>query len=305
MEEMMNKLSKLINSLLMILWSALFALAANAGPDPQANTGPSIERGASTGSEPLGDHQSRECQLFRMLGGQLPPRCFPEFESWHQSFEDDTDSWVTSADPGLFGWCGEIERVDVNELMCVADEVRPLSGDSHAIVRHGECNAYWSELFPDGSGPGSSRPFNEGFPDGGYVSSLNIYLDPAWDEGAGFGYADSFQELDAEFPNFRYLFIPVARTETGLFVGEFQVTEAGWYTFSTVYSSKGNSLSADFVLSRHDWPLYSQSHDVTLISEDPVDSFRINNTSNGYIWFVYISPELDLAIDEEQMRAVR
>lgn len=301
----MNKLSKLINSLLVILWSALFALAANAGPDPQANTDPSIEKGASTGSEPLDHDQGRECTLIAMLGGQLPSRCLPEFENWRQSFEDDTDSWVTSADPGLFGWCGEIERVDVSELMCTADEVRPLSGDSHAIVRHGECNEYWSEAFPDGSGPGSSRPFNEGFPDGGYVSSLNIYLDPAWDEGAGFGYADSFQELDAEFPNFRYLFIPVARTETGLFVGEFQVTEAGWYTFSTVYSGKGNSLSADFVLSRHDWPLYSQSHDVTLVSEEPVDSFRINNTSNGYIWFVYISPGLDLAIDEEQMRAGR
>ncbi|WP_147316854.1 hypothetical protein [Wenzhouxiangella sp. 15190] len=303
----MNKLSKLINSLLVVLWSALFALAANAGPDPQANTSPLIEKGASTGYEPLGDHQNRECQLIRMLGGQLPPRCLPEFENWRQSFEDDTAGWVTSADPGPTGWCGEIERINISDLMCEADEIRPLSGDNHAIVRHGQCNDFFSETFPDGSGPASSlRLLNESFPEGGFTSSVNIYLDPGWAEGAEFGYADAFQDLDAEFPNFRYLFIPVARTETGLFVGEFQVTEAGWYTFSTVYSSgKGNHLSAEFVLSRHDWPLYSQSHDVTLLSEEPVDSFKTHNTSSAYIWFVYISPGLDLAIDEEQMRAGR
>lgn len=303
----MNKSSKLTNSLLVILWSTLFALAANADPVPNANTGSSSEKGASTGYE-LGQHQTPACIVLDMPGGPLPPHCLdpdPEFENWRQSFEDDTGGWVTRADPGETGWCGEIERVNISDLMCVADEIRPLSGDSHAIVRHGQCNEFWSGLIPDGSGPASSfRPLNESFPDGGYVSSLNIYLDPTWDEGAGFGYADAFQDLDAEFPNFRYLFVPVARTETGLFVGEFQVTEAGWYTFSTVYSGKGKRLSADFVLSRHDWPLYSQSHDVTLLSEETVDSFNIDNTSNAYIWFVYISQGLDLAIDEEQMRAV-
>ncbi len=306
----MNKWSKMINKLLVILWSTSFAFAASAGPAPQAHPDPSSGKATSAGYEALGQPQSRLCILLGMLGGALPPDCRepgPEFENWRQSFEDGTAGWVTSADPGLTGWCGEIERVNVTDLECEVDEIRPLSGDNHAVVRHGQCNDFFSEVFPDGSGPASSlRPLNESFPDGGFTSSVNIYLDPGWAEGAEFGYADAFQDLDAEFPNFRYLFVPVARTEVGLFVGEFQVTEAGWYTFSTVYSSgKGNRLSAEFVLSRHEWPLYSRNQDVTLISEESVDSFKYFNTSSAYIWFVYISDGLDLAIDEEQMRAAR
>lgn len=306
----MNKRSKRLNGLLIpaILWSALFALAAYAGPAPPADAGPSNKNDPQTGYAPLGQHQSRECRVIRMLGGPLPERCRepgPEFENWRQAFTSDTGGWATSADPGPSGWCGEIERVHVDELMCTVGEIRPLSGDTYAVIRHGECNEFYSDIFPDGSAPASAfRPHNESFPDGGFVSSLNIYLDPAWEEGAGFGYAEAFQVLDEDWPNFRYVFVPVARTEAGLFVEDFQVSEAGWYTFSTVFSSEGKSLRADFVLSRHGWPLHRHAHDTTMFSQQPVASFNIDNTSNAYIWFTHISEGLDLAIDEEQMRAV-
>lgn len=303
----MNKQSRLTGKLFVVIWCALFAMSALGASPPQPEGSPSGKNDASSGGyEPLGQHQTRECMTHRMLGGKLPPHCqaSAEFENWRQDFSLTTDGWVDKTDPGPTGWCGSIERVGVEDLTGADGEIRPLSGDNYAVIRHGECNETYKEPFPEGSAPASFvRPKNDHFPEGGYVSALHVHLDPDWAEGSDFGYAEAFQVLDDEWPNFRYLFVPVERNEDGLFVGEFEVTEAGWYTFSTIFTaSNSQNLSADFVLYRHGWPLYRQELDTTMISEEPVDSFDIDNVSNAYIWFTHISEGLELAIDEEQLR---
>lgn len=305
----MNIHTKPIRTMAVLSTCAVFALAANAAPPSQSDAGPSVRNETSGGGhEPLGVRYTRECVLIAMLGGKLPPRCLPEFENWRQDFSLGTDSWVDKSDPGPTGWCGEIERVGIEDLTGAAAEIRPLSGDDHAVVRHGECNEFFSEIFPNGSAPASAlRPHNDHLSEDGFVSALHVYLDPDWPEDSGFGYAESFQVLDEEFPNYRYTFMPVERNQDGLFVGTFEVTEAGWYTFSTISTAQKPSnreLSVDFVLSRHGWPLYRQAQEATFLTEEPVDSFKVNNVSNGYVWFVYINGGLDLAIDEEQMRAI-
>lgn len=307
----MNIRTNLIRTLAVLLICAPFALAGHAASPPQFDGEQSVRSDMSGGEhEPLGHHQTRECILLGMLGGNLPPHCVDtsEFEVWRQDFSLGTDGWADKTDAGEWGWCGEIEAAGIEDLIGAGDEVRPLSGEAYAVVRHDECNDFWSGTFPDGSAPASTlRPLNDHWPGGGYVSALHVYLDPNWPVGSGFGYAESFQALDVEFPNFRYVFMPVERNEDGLFVGAFEVTEAGWYTFSTFFTANepsGRELSADFVLSRHGWPLYQQAQEATFLTEEPIDSFEVSNVSNGYIWFVYISDGLDLAIDEEQMRTI-
>ncbi len=301
----MNIPTNSVRTLAVLLICAPFALAGNAALSAQSDVEPSLKNDTSSGgNEPLVRDLTHECWLIGWLGGNLPPHCMAEFEAWRQDFSQGNDGWVDNSDPGFTGWCGEIERVGIDDV----DEVRPLSSNAHAVIRHGECNEFYSEFFPDGSAPASSfRPFNDHLPEDGYVSAVHIHLDPDWPEGSGFGYTDSFQVLDEEFPNFRYLFMPVERNEDGLFVGAFEVTEAGWYTFSTIYTAEEPSnreLSVDFVLSRHGWSLYQQAQEATFLTEEPIDSFKVSNVSNGYIWFVYISDGLDLAIDEEQMRTI-
>ena len=289
--------AKTTGTLTALLTCAVVALGTSAG-------GGAMAKGQS-GYEPMGQHQTRECVLLRMLGGRLPPRCqvAEVFEHWRQDFSLGTDGWVDQSDAGPTGWCGSIERVGNEDLTGADDEIRPLSGDGYAVIRHGQCNDFYSEAIPDGSAPASAlRPHNEHLPDGGFVSALHIYLDPDWSEGSGFGYVDSFQVLDEEWPNFRYVFVPVQRNEDGLFVGTHEVTEAGWYQFSTIFTPSNRDLSAEFVLYRHGWPLHKQSLDMTFITEERLDSFNINNVSNAYIWFAYISGGLDLAIDEEHLR---
>ncbi len=287
--------TKLIGTLAVLSMCTVFPLTASA-----EGSGNGAE---SADYEPMGQHQTRECILRGMLGDQLPPHCKAEFEVWRQDFTLDTDGWVDKSDPGPTGWCGSIERVVKDDLTGAADEIRPLSGDGYAVVRHGECNEFYSEAIPDGSAPASTlRPHNESLPNGGFVSALHVYLDPDWPEGSGFGYVDSFQVLDEEWPNFRYVFVPVERNEDGLFVGTHEVTEAGWYRFSTIFTPNKRDLSVDFVLQRHGWPLHRQSLDKTFLTEEQVDSFNVNNVSNAYIWFAYISGGLDLAIDEEHLR---
>jgi hypothetical protein len=71
-------------------------------------------------------------------------------------------------------------------------------------------------------------PLNRGFPSGGYVRDLDVYLDPAWPDGTGFGYVISYQDLAYPIPlSLRYLQV----TGGTLAVAGQEVSPSGWYTF--------------------------------------------------------------------------
>ncbi len=291
--------SSWISIMATVLASAMLVLSASAAEEGGA--------AGSSGYGPLGQHQSGECIILRLLGVTLPPHCEPPseapFENWRQDFASGTEGWASQKDSGHTGWCGNIEQVDEELQDDSSEAIRSLSGTTHALVRHGECNEFYSDIFVDGAGPASAfRPHADHFPEGGFTSALHIYLDPSWPEGSGFGYTDSFQVLDEEWPNFRYLLMPVERNEEGLFVGEHEITEPGWYSFSMVFSDDNESLAVEFVLSRHGWPQYRQSLETTMFTGESVDDFSVSNTSGAYVMFIYISEDLSLAIDEEQLR---
>lgn len=224
------------------------------------------------------------------------------FQPWRQGFEHDTEGWVSQADPGPFGWCGTIERVDRRE-----GDLRPSAGRGYAVLEHGACNDFYQPFFPDGSAPASADPelFSSVFPTGGYVNQVDVYLDPAWEDGTGFGYAVSFQVLDEDFPNFRYFFLPVSKTEGTLSVADREITTAGWYTFRHSFTSDDGELAVEFELARDGRTLVSRETGETLLTGETASDFEASETSNGYIWFVSISDGLGLAIDENRIRRGR
>lgn len=224
------------------------------------------------------------------------------FQAWQQGFERDTDGWVTKEDPGPFGWCGTIQRADRG-----TGDLSPSAGSGYAIVEHDVCNDFYQPFFPDGSAPASADPdlFSTAFPTGGYVNQVDVYLDPGWEDGTGFGYAVSFQVLDENFPNFRYFFLPVSKAEGTLSVAGHEVGEAGWYTFRHRFTEVDGDLSVAFELARHGETLFRQETGPTLLTGELASDFDASNTSNGYIWFVSISDGLGLAIDQNQVRRGR
>lgn len=225
------------------------------------------------------------------------------FQAWQQGFEHDTEGWVTQEDPGPFGWCGTIERADGR-----TGPIAPSAGSGYAIVEHGACNDFYQPFFPDGSAPASADPdlFSTTFPTGGYVNQVDVYLDPGWEDGTGFGYAVSFQVLDEDFPNFRYFFLPVSKADGTLSVAGREVDEAGWYTFRHRFTAdEEGALAVAFELARQGETLFTQGTGLTLLTGERASDFDASNTSNGYIWFVSISDGLGLAIDENQVRRGR
>lgn len=259
----------------------------------------------------------RHCRLLAMLGVPLPVECLETeaaetFETWIQNFGQDVFGWVDKETPGPAGWCGGIERVDRNELICASDDILPSWGNAYAVLEHGECNEFWTDVFsevePDGlrSGPASTdMPLNSHFPSDGFTNDLDVFLDPDWGVGAGFGYAYAFQVLDEEWPNFRYAFQPVFKTENALLVGAHEVEEAGWYTFRHRFDRVGVNLTVEFELLQRGLLLYAEEVTQTLLTQEPIADFRASNVSNGYVWFVSISDDLQVAVDSHQLREGR
>jgi hypothetical protein len=219
---------------------------------------------------------------------------------WHQGFEQNLEGWMTDETPGETGWCGDIERFERG-----GGPVLPSAGTGYAVVEHGACNEFYTEIFPEGSGP--YAPFGDysgSWPAGGYVTELDIYLDPEWEVGTGFTYAVSFQLLDVEAfaDSLRYLAVPVTKEGEALLVAGNAVREAGWYTFRHVFVDDDGNLSVAFQLSSGEQTLFTEHLTTTMLSEEDVSSFEPTNTGTGYAWFVSISDGLRLPIDEQRIR---
>jgi hypothetical protein len=219
---------------------------------------------------------------------------------WRQGFEDNLDGWITDETSGEKGWCGGIERFESG-----SGPVSPSEGNGYALVEHGACNAYYAETFSEGSGPYAPfGDYSERWPAGGYVTELDIYLDPEWEAGTTFTYAVSFRLLDVEAfaDSLRYLAVPVTKEDGDLLVAGNAVSEAGWYTFRNVFMDEDGDLAVEFQLVDGEQTLFTQDMTTTMLSEEEVASFSASNTGTGYAWFVSISEGLRLPIDEQTIR---
>lgn len=222
-----------------------------------------------------------------------------DFPVWHQGFNHDTEGWITDETPGLFGWCGDIQQIDRAE-----GAVRPSAGRGYAVVEHGACNDFYDDLFPEGSGPGSSGvDFSTEWPAGGFVYELDVHLDPAWEAGTSFVLSASFNQPDMPYPTgVRYFTTNVTATGDAVLVGDHEVTEAGWYTFRYVFASDAGVLDATFQLTDHGRTLDTVDLATTVFTGESTGSFDVADVGTGYIYFVMLSDGLDLPIDEHRMR---
>lgn len=243
------------------------------------------------------------------------------FKNWHQGFNQGTAGWFGSETMGPLGWCGEIEQS--------AGGVGPSAGRAYATVAQSGCNAFWTPIFTSDfrTGPWAPGPDFAGFstvwPNGGFVVELDIYLDPTWTAaeldpgsfilgpgGTVFTYAVSVRELASPanaFGSFRYFGVPVIADGGKLLIFGREVSEAGWYTFRHVIGNDSGHLAVDFELAeRRGGTLFTIPvvTTTTLFGEpgETVSDLSATDFGSGYIWFLSISPGLDLPIDEHRVR---
>lgn len=238
--------------------------------------------------------------LFGMALGTATAQPEP-FQEWHQDFESGIDGWITDSTPGEGGWCGEIEHRDAS-----SGRVEPSEGEGYAVVRQGPCNEYWQETagFAAGGPTTPGAGFPQSWPDAGYATALNVYLDP--DAGTEFRLAASVTLLDPEDPSspFRYFLVEVVPEGDGLSVLGQDVSEAGWYTLRYTFGDDDGALTVDAELHRDGEVVASAPLTTTAYSGEAASSFDVAELGTGYIFFETLGEETELAIDEYRVRSV-
>jgi hypothetical protein len=216
--------------------------------------------------------------------------------AWQQGFEQDTSGWYGSSTRGPLGWCGEITRYERG-----AGPAIPSAGAGYAVVENGDCNEYWTD-----NGWAASAPYapfggySDSWPQSGFVTELDIYLDPNWEDGTAFTYSVSAHLLSEN--EFRYFLFPVAKESAGLQVSGHEVSEAGWYTFRVSFQDEGGQLAVDFELARHGQVLFAHPVAATAFTGEQTSSLAVSNVGTGYSWFVFLSEGLELPIDQHMYR---
>lgn len=213
---------------------------------------------------------------------------------WFQGFEEDTDGWFDSTN----GWFGSVERVASGTSGTTSSD-----GDFHAVMT---------------DEPGGTGPFTrfDGYRDewtGGFVASIDVYLDVDMTSGEGFEYsvaasgADGLHQRD-------FIFHVTQDSSTGqLLVGgtnnsnfapredletinHYAVTESGWYTFQHVFRDNAGVLAVDLNL--------IDSNGTILFTEtrsDPADTIPDEVGGNRYGWFTVIDVDGGIAVDNHQL----
>lgn len=242
------------------------------------------------------------------------------FPVWHQGFNHDTHGWYTAATPGPLGWCGAIERQTRQ-----AGDHRPSAGRAYATVTGGPCNAFWTSLGvpyggPYGPGPESSL-YSSVWPSGGYVTELDVYLDPAWSAaysgtfapGALIEYGATIFPLEPE-PGAAHTgphyFVNVAAENDALAVLGHRIIEAGWYTFRFVFDDADGHIRVAFELRERRGGLLVAEVIEPVRLEGPVkvpfeDPLLTSEWGSGHVWFFDIASGLELPIDEHRVRQGR
>jgi len=253
------------------------------------------------------------------------------FVTWHQGFEQDTSGWYDIADPGPLGWCGDITRVTRGES--AANDPGPSAGKAYATASFGFCNGFWnSQGVPFGApyapGPDLAIALNP-FPKAGYVTDLDVYLDPAWSgsfqgnfEFAGvpastlIQYAATIFEADylpGDIHTGPHYFVDIEAVsgQDALTVGSYSVTEPGWYTFRFRFSDSGGNVRVDFELLDQTGGRLASIDDIDPTNllgpfrtpfTDPVETAGY---TTGWVWFFDIALGLALPIDQHQQRPGR
>jgi hypothetical protein len=242
------------------------------------------------------------------------PRAIDRTTVFEQSFNSDTDGWVTNETAGQQGWCGALAQQSAD-----AGPARPSAGAGYAVAEGAACNDYWQDQGFPRSGPFSpSGGFDSTWPENGFVNEIDLYLDPGWPAGAGFGFSVSALDQDGNHLKSNahsgyFVLEVVADKSTGdLLLGtatqttftppqdledddHFAVPRAGWYTVRHTFHNDGGTLTVDIEVLRGERLLFDATHPT---------SFDIASTVGGneYAWFTFITDGLSLPIDEHRLR---
>lgn len=253
------------------------------------------------------------------------------FVTWYQGFNHDASGWYGSATSGPLGWCGEIEAVQARGGHAV--DPSPSAGSGYATLTNGLCNPFWTGLgVPFGApyAPGPDQAlYSSEWPESGYVTELDIWLDPSWsgEYQGSFEFAGSSPDTliqyvatifptdpDAEpFHTGPHYFVNVDAVpgEEALVVAEHVVEQAGWYSFRFLFSDEGGQARVDFELSEAQGAILA-----TLDALQPIDlvgpfkfpyesELPTSEYGSGHVWFFDIAFGLDLPIDEHRVRRGR
>ena len=253
------------------------------------------------------------------------------FVAWHQGFEHDAGGWYDAGTAGPVGWCGEIEQVTSRGRGGTA--LAPSAGSGFATVELGGCNDFWSGmgvLFGAPYAPGPDLAlYSDAWPVSGYVTELDVWLDPAWsDEGlyqGNFAFAGSspdaiIQYAATVFPTDwipgaahtgPHYFVEVMKDEATLTVADYPIASAGWYTFRFVFSDEAGEVRVDFELADRRGGILAVMEEVVpnelwgpvrvpFAGELPTAEY-----GSGHVWFFDIAFGLELPIDEHQVRRGR
>lgn len=245
------------------------------------------------------------------------------FPTFHQGFNHGTDAWYGGETAGPTGWCGSIEQLDRGD-----GSVTPSAGSGYATVVQGSCNALWTGLYgadlvnaPWAPGDGFSN-FSDSWPVAGYVTELDIYLDPEWQanppplpsvnffapSGTVFTYGITVRELSSpkDAAVFHYFLVPVLPGGGGLSILGHDVDEAGWYTFRHILRDDGGQLAVDFELAeRRGGTMFTEPITTRFYSGLPTADLDPITLGSGYNWFAAIAHGLELPIDEHRVRPGR
>ena len=254
------------------------------------------------------------------------------FVNWHQGFEHGTDGWYDASTAGPLGWCGGIRQMTPDNRGSVG--LRPSAGRSYGIATLNSCNVFWSSMGVPFGAPYAPGPdlalYSSEWPRAGYVTELDIYLDPAWSlsgytgsfEFAGSSrdalvqYAATIFPLDYQPGDFHtgphyFVTVNALRSEGTLEVAGHRITAAGWYTARFIFSDEDGSVRVDFELDDRDGRTLTREESVAPV--DLLGPFQFPYTSpvstaeygSGHVWFFDIAYGLELPIDEHRVRRGR
>lgn len=232
--------------------------------------------------------------------------------AWEQTFNQDTQSWITNTTSGQQGWCGSISRFASNE-----GPISSSAQSGYAAAMGGPCNSYWQDQgFPASAPYSPAGGFSSTWPENGFANELNIYLNPQWEAGSGFGFSVSAlnqdgSHLKSDSHSGYFVFEVSADNSTGsLLVGtsnqtifstpqdlesgkHFEVNEAGWYTFRHEFFNNGGNMAVHMQILRNSSVVFEERHTTSFSITEEVGG-------NEYAWFTFISDELNLPIDQHE-----
>lgn len=209
-------------------------------------------------------------------------------EIFFQGFETDTSGWIPLSSP-------------VTRVASGTGGVSSSSGSYHATVG-------------GGSPTGAFTRFGEyrySF-DGGFVASIDVFLDPAWASGTGFDYSVAASKQDGSHLR-DFIFHVTKDTSTGKLlvagtnnsngapredletINHHEVTAAGWYALQSVFYDNGGVLAVDLNLVDSGGNIL-----FTETRSNPADLIASVVGGNRYGWFTHITGTT-IAIDDTSL----